>query len=186
MSNVVELRRTIAEGRAEAHAPSLGPAEVVAILDAGVLVELETEDRVEAQLALAYPYRPAVGDEVLVIGNPKGHYVIGVLEGSGKTELVLPGDVDLRAEGGTLRLSSDRRLSLDAPEIDLRSSSLRVVAGAVVESFQSLTKSVRNLFTLRAGSQQTSIEGASVSQAQSTTILSEKKVSINGKEIFLG
>ena len=60
----------------------LGPAEVVSPVGESGLIEIRLLDgeSVSARLALAMPYCPAVGDEVLVISQGASEtYVIGVL-----------------------------------------------------------------------------------------------------------
>jgi len=51
---------------------------------------------------------------------------------------------------------------------------------------QELRRHVRDLLSLRAGKSHTVVDGSSFSQSKSATILTEEKVTINGKEIFLG
>src|SRR5262245_54816146 len=68
----------------------LGPARVLAEdgKTGRVQVALPDGDEVWARLALAVPYHPAVGDEVLVICQEMPDaYVIGVLRGHGTTTL---------------------------------------------------------------------------------------------------
>ena len=70
----------------------LSPARVLRV--DGTRVQLEFPDEfVWATVALAYPYEPAVNDMVLAIGQGEAWYVIGVLQGSGKTSLAVPGDL---------------------------------------------------------------------------------------------
>src|SRR5262249_8664048 len=115
-----------------------GPAEVVEALPHEIEVRLTSGGLARARLALAFPYEPAVGDEVLVIGNAEGHYVIGVLRGSGRTALSFQGDVDLRAEGGVLRLSSDKAVEVAAPEVTMLADKLLQIADAVAQRFVTL------------------------------------------------
>jgi hypothetical protein len=167
-------------------APDLGPAVVVAAPPGRWTVRLADGREVPARVALAQPYEARPGDEVLVIGNAAGHYVIGVLVGAGRTSLELPGDVTLRAVGGTLRLEGDVGVEIAAPEARVRASKLEVLAGSVVETFVSLRQRVAELWSVRAGEAHTLVEGASHTQAKSATILSEKTVTINGKAVHLG
>ncbi len=184
MSKVAALRSE----RASAAAPRqyLGPAEVVEVMPHGVEVRLPDGAAARARLALAYPYEPAVGDELLVIGNEDGHYVIGVLSGQGRTSLAFRGDVDLRAEGGVLRLTSDRGVEVEAPEVTMLSGKLQQIAGAVAQKFTSLRQTVSELLSVHAGQAHSVVEGSSFSQSKSATILTEGKVTINGKAIHLG
>jgi hypothetical protein len=184
MSNVAVLRSDRTE--ADKAALYLGPAEIVDLSPGTITVRLPSGARVEARPALGFGYEPAVGDVVLVISQGEGSYVIGVLEGTGKTTLALPGDVDLRAVGGVLRLRGDKGIEVDAPELELRAGKLRMLAGAVVQRFSSLRQQVRDLLSVHAGESHQVVDGAAYSQSKSATLLTEEKVSINGKEIFLG
>lgn len=184
MSNVTVLR----SDRSGAASPRdyLGPAEVVEALPHEIEVRLPSGVAARARLALAFPYQPAAGDEVLVIGNAEGHYVIGVLRGSGRTALSFQGDVDLRAEGGVLRLSSDKAVEVAAPELLMMAGRLQQIAETVAQKFVSLRQTVTELLSLRAGQSHAIVEGSSFSQSRTHTILTEEKVTINGKDIYLG
>jgi len=69
------------------HGTYLGPARVRQL--AGNRVQLEFPDELPwALLALAFPYEPAPGDIVLAAGQGHTWYVIGVLQGAGKTTFI--------------------------------------------------------------------------------------------------
>src|SRR5690242_7210675 len=118
MSNVVALRGERAE-KASLR-PMLGPAEVLRVSPHELEVRLKNGAVACAGLALGYPYDARAGDVVLVIGDADGHYVIGVIHGSGRSALELHGDVDVRAVNGVLRLSGDKGVEIDAPEMSVR------------------------------------------------------------------
>jgi hypothetical protein len=163
----------------------LGPARVVAASACVVDVELSSGSVVEARLALAFPYRPAPGDTLLVIGRGEDHYVIGVLLGQGATELALPGDVALRASG-TLRLEGRAGVHLAGPEVSVDARKVLVTAEAMVQKLGSLYQRVRALLSVRARDAETLVEGASLTRAKTAAILTDEKMSINGKQIHLG
>src|SRR5262245_32429412 len=83
----------------------LGPATVTAVLDQEVELELPG-NRCWARLAMAVAYQPQIGDTVLAIATPKDCYVIGVLEGRGPTVLNAPGDLELSAPYGSIRITT--------------------------------------------------------------------------------
>jgi hypothetical protein len=182
MSNVAVLNREWTTAARD----HLGPAEVVAVRPLEIEVRLSSGAEVPARLALAFPYEPAVGDEVLVIGNEGGHYVIGVLHGQGRTALAFKGDVDLRAEGGVLRLRSDKGVEVSAPKMTVITGALEQIAGAAMQKFASLRQTVTELLSVRAGQAHTIVDGSSFTQSKAHTILTEEKVTINGKDIYLG
>jgi uncharacterized protein (DUF2345 family) len=193
MSNVVVLRgeRSAEAGARPAHAahaagPALGPAEVTQVSPSEVEVRLKTGALVRAELALGYPYEACRGDVVLVIGDAGGHYVIGVLRGTGRSVLELPGDVDLRAVNGVLRLSGDKGVEVAGPDLSIQVSRLQVIAETAVQRFASLCQRVTDLLSVQAGQRHTVIEGSSHEQSKSATLLTEEKMTINGKAIYLG
>lgn len=163
----------------------LGPAEVLTVAPNEVGVKLASGAVVCARLALAFLYEPAIGDSALVVGDGQGHYVIGILSGSGKTTLDLPGDVELKAQG-KLRLSSQEAVEIQAPVVKVAANKLETLAGAVVERFRSLRQRVSELASVHVGESHTVVEGRSHAQSKSATILTQEKVTINGREVHLG
>ena len=97
----------------------LGPGRVTDVHGGGVRVHLSKSPAhlVDARMALAHPYEPVPGDELLMIGEPDGYYVIGVLAGHGQTDLRFEGDVRIHAAGGKLELCGDSGLKLESPEV---------------------------------------------------------------------
>lgn len=163
----------------------LGPAIVAEVRGPEVTVDVGGQ-RAVARLAFSTPYEPIEGDTLLVIGGPGGHYAIGVLDGAGRTVLSVPGDVDVHAVGGTLRLTGDRGVQVDGGAVELRAQKLQVFAGAVVERLGTVYQHVREMLSVRAGERQTVVDGASLEKARSASILTEETVSINGKQVHLG
>lgn len=174
----------------------LGPATVLAARTTDVDVALPGGRRVRAEIALAQPYEAAVGDVLLVISGRGegddalveggGAYVLGVLRGRGRSVVELPGDVELRAVGGTLRLHGDRGVAIEGPQLEVRVDKVQVFADSVLRTARTVVEKVSELWTLHAGEAHRITEGADVTQAGSATLLTEDKVCINGKEIHLG
>lgn len=164
----------------------LGPARVVASDANGVRVRLSGGTEANAALALAVPYEPQVGDELLIIGEVGQHYVIGVLKGSGQTRLAVAGDVDVHAVGGTLRLHGDLGVDIEGQEVAIRTPSLRMYANAVRQRFESLYRHVRGLCSTRAGKSHALADETAHAQAKRTVILSEESVTVNGRRIQIG
>jgi hypothetical protein len=164
----------------------LGPARVAEVAGGTVTVDLPGGATARATMALAFPYRPAEGDTLLVVGRDGAFYVIGVIHGTGETVLSFAGGVELRAEGGPLRLASDRSVELTAPEVSVDASRLRLHAEAAVEKLGTLYQHVRGLLRARAGESETIVDEGARTRARSATILTEEAVTINGKQIHLG
>jgi hypothetical protein len=163
----------------------LGPAKVVQAQGTAVDVELPRGTRERARLALAYAYEPCIGDEVLVIGNADGHWIIGVIHGQGPAVIRFPADAELSA-GGTLRITADRGVDVRAQDFSVTTQKIRMIASEVAHSFKTLRQRVQELLSVQAGQTHTVVEGSMHSQSKSATILTEEKVSINGKEVHLG
>ncbi len=164
----------------------LGPARVTRAEPHEIEVELRQGFRVEAQMALAFPYAPAVGDVLLVIGKGDEHYVIGVIQGAGLSRLTLPGAVELRAEGGPLTLSSDHSVAIRSRAVEVEADKLTTFAGAVVEKLDSVHQRVTGTIDVRAGETHTIVDGDSLLTAKNASIVTEEAMSINGDEIHLG
>jgi hypothetical protein len=163
----------------------LGPATVVQPGALEVDVELPRGNRERARLALAYAYEACVGDEVLVIGNDDGFWIIGIIHGKGPAVLRFPADAELSA-GGTLRITADRGVDIRAQDFSVTTQKIRMIASEVAHSFKTLRQRVQEVLSVQAGQTHTVVEGSMHSQAKSATILTEEKVSINGKEVHLG
>ncbi|HEY4120500.1 MAG TPA: DUF3540 domain-containing protein [Byssovorax sp.] len=163
----------------------LGPAEVVAVEAHVVLAELPRGGVVRARLALAFPYEPAIGDSLLVIGKGEAHFVIGVLDGAGKTVLTLPGDAAIRATG-ELHLSGDKGVRIAGPAVEVEATKLRVVADAVTERFRSAFQRVTEMLQVHAGQSSTLVDDAAYTQAKTAAIVTEGTITINGDEVHLG
>ncbi len=164
----------------------LGPARVTEVAGSQLTVELPGGEPVPARMALAFPYQPARGDTLLVIGRGEACYVIGVLEGTGEATLRFAGGVEVRAEGGPLRLVSDEGVHVAGPEVSIEAGTLRVLAQSAVQKLGTFYQHVRSLWSVRARETETIVEEGALTRAKSATILTEETMSINGKQIHLG
>jgi hypothetical protein len=139
-----------------------------------------------ATLALAMPYEPAAGDVLLVIGKQGEYWVIGVIRGAGRAVLRVAGDVELHAEGGTLRLTGDKGVKVSGAEVGFETGKLSVLAASLFEQVGSAVRRVTGLLTTQAGKSHTIVEGAAYEQAKSRAIVAEDTVTVNGTQIHLG
>ncbi len=163
----------------------LGPAEVAGQRPGKLSLSLPDGARVDAEIALSFSYQPTTGDRVLTIGNADGFYVIGVLSVQDAAKLSFPGDLELSA-GGSLRLRAADSVELDGAEVRLRTGKLEMMARKVTQRFDSLRQRVVDMLSVQAGKSHCVVEGADFKQADSSTLLTKKKVTINGKAIHLG
>jgi hypothetical protein len=164
----------------------LGPARVTRVAPHEVAVEIRSGEEVTAQMALAFPYAPAEGDVLLVIGKGGEHWVIGVVHGAGKAALAFQGGVEISAQGGPITLTSDRGVAIRGPDVEVEAGKLSMIAGSVVERFTSLYQRVRDAWSVRAGEARTIVDGSSHLTAKEASIVTEETMSINGSEIHLG
>jgi hypothetical protein len=136
-----------------------------------VRVELPTGEQSWARLALAVPYRPAVGDELLVIAHEAGRmFAIGLLRGTGETALSVPGDLSIEA-GGKLRLR--------APELEIS-------AGRIAQRARQFLSWVSGLF--QSKSRRMRLEGEELAHVKGgrAVVTAKGDVRIDGKQIHLG
>jgi len=163
----------------------LGPARLCAV--AGDRVQLEFPDeRPWAVLALAYPYQPAVGDIVLAVGQGQNWYVIGILQGLGKTRLVVPADFEVFAPRGRINLVAGKGLTLKAPEVKVSAIKLEVVARRVIERFTEAARWVKETWLVRAGRVRTQADGDYQVTARRINERADEDVRIDGDRINLG
>jgi len=164
----------------------LGPGEVIFKSADRLVLRLGDGRTVTARCALAFPYEPALADELLTVGESDSFYVIGVLRGSGATRLGFDGDVELIARGGTVRIAGDRGITLESPDVKVETQRFSLLAEIATSLVGSLRQQVRDLFTLRAKEHHTVVEEDILQHSKRTRLVAEEKVTVNGKEIFLG
>jgi hypothetical protein len=63
---------------------------------------------------------------------------------------------------------------------------VKIVAGSMVQKLASAYQRVTGLLSVRAGEAETLVEGTTTTRARSGVILTEEKMIVNGKQIFLG
>lgn len=163
----------------------LSPARVARAEDGRVQLEFPDE-LAWATVALAYPYAPAVNDDVLAIGQNGTWYVIGVLRGSGKTNLTVPGDLTIRAPSGAIEIAAARGVRIKAPTVQVVADKLDLAARAAFERFAQATRWVKETFQLRAGRLRSRVEGTYDLKAERIVERADGDVKIDGNQIKLG
>lgn len=151
-------------------ATRLIPAEVMAVDDRHVDVLLPDGVSGRARLALAVPYVPTVGDQVLVIQEDDARYVIGVLERAG--------DLRIRVPSGRLVLESD--------SVEIRAGTLELLAERMFQKARELYQWVAGVFQIRSGRMRTLVDSSYHVKAQRTYVKGDAEVNINGDSINLG
>lgn len=164
----------------------LGPAEVLSVEGSDLVVCLSDGSERRATMAFVSPYEPRTGDLLLVIGKHDDHYAIGVLKGSGRTSLRFAGDVDLHAEGGTLRLSADQAVEIRAPEVAVHAPRVTTWAETLIQKAHALYQRVTTALDVEAGQTRTAVQGTSALQARTVTVSAEETTTVQGKQVHLG
>lgn len=163
----------------------LSPARVLGV--EGNRVQLELPDGLAwAVVALAYPYEPVSGDTVLAIGQEEEWYVIGVLQGSGKTSMTVPGDLCIRAPFGAIELTAARSVKIKSPAVQITAGKLELLARSVVERFTHAQRWVTETFQIRSGRLRARVKGAYDIKADRILERADGDVKIDGRQIKLG
>ena len=163
----------------------LGSAEVVADQPGRLVVRLEDGRERRVQPAFAFPYQPALGDLLLVIGDTDALHAVGVIRGQATSVLAFAGDAEVRAEG-TLHLRGGQGVELEAPQVTLRAELLRAFAGTLVERAGTAYRWIEDQLTVRAGESRRLTQGDDVSQSKRSVTLAEGTVKVDGKQVQLG
>jgi uncharacterized protein DUF3540 len=161
----------------------LSPAEVLRCAGREVQVRCGAEVG-WAELALSF-HRPEPGDRVLVASDATSRWVIGVLDAA-PARLRIPGDLELEAPAGRIRLRAAHGVEIETSRFELRADRFETLVRTAVHKCADLYQSVRSLFDLRAGRIRTLVEGASVQRAEQTYIRSRRETKIDGEKIHLG
>lgn len=162
----------------------LGPARVRGVMDGALLIDMDGQ-LARATMALAYPYRPAVDDMVLVMGQDDRWYVTGVLDGKGLTRMDFPGDLELRA-AGRVRIESQQECTIHAPRIVMRGDRLEMVITAIRQQVASFHQQVTGTLRTIAGRQYTTVAMQSTLHAKKIVRKAEDDVIVDGRQIKLG
>jgi len=175
----------------------LGPAEVLAATSKSDFVEVQLldGDRLRARLALAMPYTPSVGDEVLVIcEQPPDAYIIGVLQGRGISTMQVPADLTLAAPNGTIRLEAGRSVRLlgahsveiTSRKATIQATRLNLLATTLVQRLGSAFTWATGLLQFKSRRMRTVSAEGWLLRADRAHLKTSGNTSINGKTIHLG
>lgn len=148
----------------------LGPATVTEVEDRRVRVSLPGAEPAWARLALASPYHPVPGDELLVVRlDGEELYAIGVLEGRGE-----------------VRLESERAITLRAPEVRVEAGKFELSTQRIIERARDVYRWVAGLFQVKAERMRTVVETDYHLKAETINEKAKGDVNIDGQSINLG
>lgn len=172
----------------------LGPAEVLEAGPGRLRVRLleaapgggQAAPELDATPALAAPYAPGAGDTLLVLVQGREAFAIGVLAGLGGARLELPGDVSVRAVGGTLELRGDRGVEVEGDEVTLRARALRTFAGTLTERVDTAFRWVKDTLRVQAGESRRVVQGEDLSHCARSVTLAQETVKVDGHQIQIG
>ena len=164
----------------------LGAVTVTATGPATLEARLPSGETVHPKMALAFPFVPAEGDSLLVIGQDERYFVIGVIASEGETHLRFRGNVEVRAVDGELALSGEHGVELRGPLVDIKTKKLTVLADKATEVFGTVFTRVKELLSVHAGETDTVVHGQWSNRSKRAALTSEETVSINGEQVHLG
>jgi hypothetical protein len=164
----------------------LGAGRVVRIEGDRVAVVLEDGTRVQAGLALTFPYRPAIADALLVIGDARAFWAIGVLEARGRAGLSKAEGVCIEAHEGRVRVVGDRGVSVTGPEIRMQAEELRRVARLAVQAFGKLETKVREARRVEANDVDEASRTRWLVQAKRVVIKALRGARLKGPAVRVG
>lgn len=163
----------------------LGPARVREVV--GNRVQLEFHNELQwALLALAYPYRPSTGDVILAAGQNPNWYVIGVLQGAGKTKLMVFGDFELLAPRGRINLVAGKGVEIKSPKVKITTEKLELVGRTIIETFTEAMRWIKGKLQIHAGQVRTQVKDDYQVKAKRINEWAENDVKIDGNKIHLG
>jgi len=187
---VIALRKVpAAPAPAETRLEYFGPATVSAVLDREVELEILAGGaamRRWARLAIAVVYQPQIGDVVLAIAAAGDCYVIGVIEGRGSTVLNAPGDLELRADSGEVRIAGAQGCVVAAPAVRVEAASLDLVGDTLHEEFEIVRYRIGEMLEVRAKAICTAVADTYRLTARRIFGRGEDSVSIDAPSINLG
>ncbi|QDV25614.1 DUF3540 domain-containing protein [Aureliella helgolandensis] len=163
----------------------LGAARVVRI-DGARLLLMMNETQAWASNAIAYPYDFQVDDMVLAIGQKDDWFVIGVLQGSGKTTLHVPGNLQLMAPNGSIEMVASRGVSIRSPTVNIVATQLNLAAKKLNERFEQARLWVKESYEIMTKRMTTRAEGSYRLNADKIVERAKGDVKIDGKKIHLG
>lgn len=137
-----------------------------------------------AEWAIPWRYEPAVGDLLQVIAQGERCFVLGVVQGHGRSQVVFRGDAALAARGA-LHLHSDAGVRLRAPRIELQADACTTDAGAAVQRATTHDTVVRGECVERAGQCARTLEGDDVQLAGTHRRVANHAVKIDGELLRL-
>jgi hypothetical protein len=163
-----------------------GPALVTAVLGRDVELETPAEERSWARLAVAIAYQPVVGDVVLMLSTAEAAYVVGVLEAQGPSVLNAPGDLELNAPHGEIRINAARACVVTVPEMRVQARMLDLIGDTLHEEFETVRRRITGAIDTRARAITTTVADTWRLVARRLHGRGQENVTIDAPSINLG
>ena len=180
------LRPAAAPGQHAAHLEYCGPARVTAVAGHGVELETPAGELHWARLAIAGVYAPRAGDLVLALATTGACYVVGVLEGHGTTVLNAPGDLELRAPAGEIRLVAGQGCAITAPNLRVRAREIDLTGETLREEFETVRRRITGAIEVRARAISTTVGETYRLLARRITGTGGETISLDAPAIDIG
>ncbi len=166
-----------------------GPALVTAVLGGDVELKIAGAPggpRFFARLALPILYQPQVGDIVLAMAAGGACYVIGVIEGRGTTMITAPGDLELRAPDGAIRIAAAQGCDITGPAVCVRANTLDLIGDTLHEDFTTVRRHIAETLEVTAKAMRTLVTETYRLTANRIMGRGETSVVIDAPSINLG
>lgn len=162
-----------------------GPAIVLEVGPSSLRLQLPAREA-RAELALGYPYQPQPNDLVLALGAADGDvYVVGVLQGRGRTRLTVEGDLHITASG-RLTLQGGESVSIEGERVAVNAERYELAARSVVERLGSAYRWATGVIMTCAGRTRTVVDQNATLSAGRIVQKARQDVVIDGEKIRLG
>lgn len=162
-----------------------GPAIVLAVDQSSVKLQLPGREA-RAELALAYPYQPRPNDLVLALGVADGDvYVVGVLQGKGRTHIRVDGNLDIEASG-QVTVRGGTGVALEGKHVAVSAERYELFARSVIERLGDVHRWAKGIITTFAERTRTVVQQNATLSAGRIVEKAKQDVVIDGERIRLG
>ena len=162
-----------------------GPAIVLDVDRSSVRLQLPGREA-RAELALAYPYEPRPNDLVLALGvGDADVYVVGVLQGRGRTRLSVQGNLDIEASGQVTVRGGDG-VRLEGKHVAVSAERYELLARSVIERLGDVHRWAKGVISTFAERTRTVVQENATLSAGRIVEKAKRDVVIDGEHVRLG
>jgi hypothetical protein len=121
-----------------------------------------------------------------MLSTDEAAYVVGVLEGHGPSVLNAPGDLELNAPDGEIRMNSAKSCVVTAPEMRVQVTTLDLIGETLHEQFETVRRRISGAIDERARAISTNVAETWRLVARRIAGRGEENVTIDAPSINLG